>query len=112
MRVEEAAERLSAGDRMVLRMWMGPVPVRWVALIEESGPDGFVDTQIEGPFRRWRHRHRFKALAGGRTEVVDEIEAELGGGLLDRLVAAAMWVGLPLLFAYRGWKTRRLLEGG
>jgi hypothetical protein len=22
-----------------------------------------------------------------------------------------MWLGLPLLFAYRGWKTRQLLEG-
>ncbi len=112
LRVERAPERLAAGDEMVLRMWLGPVPVRWVARVEESGPGGFVDRQVEGPFRSWRHRHRFRELADGRTEVVDEIEAEIGGRLRDRLVAAGMWIGLPALFAFRGWKTRRLLERG
>ncbi len=27
-----------------------------------------------------------------------------------RLVGMGMWLNLPILFAYRGWKTRQLLE--
>jgi hypothetical protein len=46
----------------------------------------------------------------GTTEVVDEVEAKLKRHPLWGPVGLAMWLGLPLLFAYRGWKTRRLLE--
>ena len=28
------------------------------------------------------------------------------------LVGVLMWIGMPALFAYRGWKTRRMLEAG
>jgi hypothetical protein len=33
----------------------------------------------------------------------------LGSGLWRWLVSLGMWTTLPILFAYRAWKTRRLL---
>ena len=86
--------------------------MRWVARIEDLTPDGFSDRQVRGPFLRWRHRHTFKRVSETETDIVDEIEAELRRHLLWWLVGALMWAGMPLLFAYRGWRTRRLLMAG
>lgn len=109
MRVESAPERLSIGDQMILRLWLGPLPVRWVARIDGMTESGFVDRQVSGPFASWVHRHEFVSHPDDTTEVRDDIEAELGDGFTNRLIGLAMWVGLPVLFAYRRWKTRRLL---
>jgi hypothetical protein len=40
-----------------------------------------------------------------------QLEVPLKAHPLWGAVGLAMWVGLPLLFACRAWKTRRLLEG-
>ena len=64
-----------------------------------------MDTQKQGPFRSWRHRHQFRAIDENTTEVIDSIEAEYGN-----LISRFMWLNLPILFGYRGWRTRRELE--
>ncbi len=109
MRVHRAPQVLGEGDEMDFTLWLGPLPVRWVARIEQISEAGFVDRQVRGPFRRWEHRHTFVPLDEMTTEVHDEVQAEPGDGLFWKLVSLAMWLGLPLLFAYRGWRTRRLL---
>jgi len=53
------------------------VPLRWRTLIETFEPGvGFVDVQLRGPYRVWRHHHTFRAVDGG-TEIVDEIDYAL-----------------------------------
>lgn len=101
---------LADGDEMEFVLWAGPLPVTWRARIEGMGEEGFADRQLAGPFRSWVHRHRFEADGDAATWVEDEIEARLAPHPLWGPVGLAMWAGLPLLFAYRGWKTRRLLE--
>jgi ligand-binding SRPBCC domain-containing protein len=108
---------LTPGDELVFTLWAGPLPVRWRARIEAlDGPGpGFQDRQLAGPFALWVHRHRFRAVGDpetGPTEIDDEIEARLRRHPFWGLVGLKMWLGLPLLFAYRRWKTRRLLVGG
>lgn len=110
VRVHSAPPVLGEGDEMDFTIWLGPVPVRWLARIENVTGSGFVDRQLNGPFRSWEHTHTFVPLDDGTTEVRDEIEVALGDGLWNRLVSFGMWLTLPVLFAYRGWKTRRLLE--
>ena len=110
-------QRLAAGDELSLTFFVGIVPVRWRAVIEahpelQAGEAGFQDRQLEGPFRRWTHRHRFVALSPVRTRVDDEIDAEPRRHPLWGTVALQMWLGLPVLFRYREWKTRRLLGAG
>jgi ligand-binding SRPBCC domain-containing protein len=112
MRLHRAPQCLGEGDEMDFTMWMGPLPLRWTARVEDVSPTGFRDCQVRGPFGQWSHRHIFVPVNKGATEVVDEVTAQLKGHPLWRLVGLAMWLGLPLLFAYRGWRTRQLLEAG
>ena len=109
VKVHEAPARLGDGDEMAFTIWLGPLPVRWKARIEDVSPTGFVDRQVEGPFRRWTHRHSFKPVDEETTEVVDEIEFKLAKHPVRGMMGLGMTLSLPLLFAYRGWKTRRLL---
>jgi len=103
-------ERVKEGDSMDFTMWVGPLPLRWLARIEDMSLNGFTDRQLRGPFEQWMHRHEFVAVDEKTTQVVDEISASLRKHPLWGLVGLGMWLGLPLLFAYRGWRTRRLLE--
>jgi ligand-binding SRPBCC domain-containing protein len=110
VRVHSAPARLSEGDEMDFSMWLGPLPIRWVARIEQTTPVSFVDRQLSGPFASWKHLHTYVAQNPQKTLVVDQVEAELSGNWWWKLAGMAMWLNLPILFAYRGWKTRRLLE--
>lgn len=51
-------------------------------------PNGFVDAQLRGPFRTFRHVHRFERLPSGRTAMTDSITlaAPAFGILAERLL--------------------------
>ena len=108
--VHRAPVRLANGDEMDFTLWLGPLPVHWIAQIEDAGPAGFTDRQVCGPFAKWIHCHRFVVVDESVTEVLDKIELNLRPHWVWGLVGLGMWLSLPLLFAYRSWKTRRLLE--
>jgi len=110
VRIHRAPARLDDGDEMDFTMWLGPLPLNWLARMEDVSPNGFTDRQLRGPFREWIHRHTFAPVDETTTAVVDEIELELRAELWWALVGLGMWLSLPLLFAYRGWKTRRLIQ--
>jgi ligand-binding SRPBCC domain-containing protein len=78
--------------------WRG-VPLRWRTEIEIWEPARrFVDRQIRGPYRLWRHEHLFEEHRGG-TMVEDRIEyAAIGGRLAHRLVVDR---DVETIFAYR-----------
>jgi len=103
--------RWDEGGEMAFTVWLGPLPVRWLARLERVSAEGFTDRQVRGPFRRWVHRHRFLSVDEETTEVRDELEAELRRHPFWGPVGLGLWLGLPVLFAYRSWRTRRLLEG-
>ena len=73
-----------------LHPWV-PFRTRWVARIVEFEPNRhFVDVQVKGPFRSWRHRHEFESTARGGepgTLVRDELEYDVGFGLPGDVVA-------------------------
>jgi ligand-binding SRPBCC domain-containing protein len=94
---------------MDFTLWAGPIPLRWIAKIEGVSAEGFTDRQLQGPFARWTHRHRFVRVDDRTTDVVDEVEAEIKRHPFWGPVGLLMRAGMPALFAYRGWKTRRLL---
>ena len=62
------------------------VPLRWRTLIESFEPESkFVDVQLKGPYRVWRHTHEFLDVPGG-TLVRDRVEYEVPFGPLGSLV--------------------------
>jgi ligand-binding SRPBCC domain-containing protein len=110
VQMHSAPPRLAEGDVMDFTLWAGPLPIRWQARIEQVTPVSFVDRQLRGPFAAWRHLHTYVATGPDQTLVLDQVEAELSGHWGWKLAGLGMWLSLPLLFAYRGWKTRRLLR--
>jgi ligand-binding SRPBCC domain-containing protein len=109
VRVHAAPAILHEGDQMDFTMWLGPLPVRWMAQIEQVTPVSFVDRQISGPFASWEHLHTFQPVDEHTTLVIDQVTATFHKQWFWKVVGMSMWVGLPILFAYRAWKTRALL---
>ena len=62
------------------------IPVSWRTRIDAyDPPTGFSDTQLRGPYRRWNHRHDFRAVDGG-TQMTDTIEYSLPFGILGDVI--------------------------
>ena len=110
VRIHKAPTILKDGDEMDFTLWLGPLPLHWLARIEQASPTGFIDRQVRGPFTRWVHTHTFQTLDPITTAVLDEVEVIPSQNPFWKLVGYGMWFTLPMLFAFRGWKTRRLLE--
>ena len=81
-------------------------------ITELAEPDRFVDAQLRGPFKTFRHEHRFRAIAGG-TDMLDSItfQAPLGplGWIAERLLLS--WY-LPHLIRQRNDYLKTSLERG
>jgi ligand-binding SRPBCC domain-containing protein len=104
---------LEAGAEVEFRVWMGPVPVRWLArhIAFEPGRS-FTDVQVHGPFRSWVHTHRFVPQGEG-TLLSDEIECSLPGApVSDWLFGWTVRLQLTAMFRYRHAVTRRFCERG
>lgn len=109
-KITHAPQTLREGDTMAFTLWMAFLPIRWEAKIENVSANGFTDRQLRGPMAHWEHRHTFEQLSPNRTRVIDEIDASLKKDPLGFLLGGMMWLGLPVLFAFRGWKTKKLLS--
>ena len=58
------------------------VPFHWQSRIESFEPgERFVDVQLHGPYRVWRHLHEFRDVPGG-TEMLDRVDYSLPLGPL------------------------------
>lgn len=107
--MHESPATLREGDEMEFTLWLGPIPLRWRARIENVTPTSFDDRQLRGPYKSWRHRHTFVQVDANHVEVLDEITAHLSDTWWKKILGLGMWLGMPILFTYRGWKTQRLL---
>jgi uncharacterized protein (TIGR01777 family) len=58
--VESSDYSLEPGSTVVLKMKLGPIALRWVAVHGDfDPPNRFEDRQQSGPFAYWHHRHLF-----------------------------------------------------
>lgn len=104
------AKVTEAGDLQRLRLALGPFGLEWVAQITRvEEPRLLEDRQVRGPFRAWRHRHRFSACGSG-ARLEDVVAFRLlptpAGEFLEWLLVAP---GLRLQFWWRHRQTGRLL---
>jgi ligand-binding SRPBCC domain-containing protein len=105
-----APDPLADGDEIGFTLWLGLLPVRWHARIENPTQAGFDDVLIQGPFQAWRHSHRFQSMDSGTTQIEDLIEYQLQRHWFWGPVGLLMAIGLPGLFGYRAWRTRTMIE--
>ncbi|HEY5669941.1 MAG TPA: hypothetical protein VIS10_08060 [Anaerolineales bacterium] len=110
VQMHKAPENLGENSEMEFTLWLGFLPIRWLASIEDISPTGFTDRQIRGPFKEWSHRHTYIPIDEKHTEIIDEISYSFKEDLYWGLIGWGMATSLPLLFAYRAWKTRRILK--
>jgi ligand-binding SRPBCC domain-containing protein len=82
---------------------IGPLHEHWLAVHRDvTAGRGFVDEQLEGPFRSWIHAHRIEPLGPDRSRLTDSIEYTLPFGALGRLVGGGtVQRRLERTFAYR-----------
>lgn len=97
------------GARIDYRIRLNGIPMTWQTEIIELVPgERFVDVQLRGPYKLWRHTHTFADTLGG-TELGDRVEYELPLGPLGRL-AHRVFVQrqLKTIFDYRAQVMRDL----
>ncbi len=110
--VARHGEGIREGSQVVMRMHLGPVPVRWVAEHTRYVPGSlFQDVQVSGPFSKWVHTHRMWNEPPASSVLEDEVEYELPMGPLGRLGGSGyMRHRLKRMFAYRHAVTREDLR--
>lgn len=103
---------IEEGSRVVLRLGRGPLSTSWTAehTWAEVGK-GFEDVQMQGPFRRWKHRHLFESVGENRCLLRDSIDYEIPMGFLGRWLAGkTIERSLERTFEYRHRTTVADLE--
>lgn len=100
---------LRDGARVELELGIGPLRTRWVAVHRDVIPGRhFADEQLQGPFRRWLHAHRFEPTEDGGTRLIDEVDYALPFPPLGRLLAGDIARGeLERGFRWRHRRTAR-----
>lgn len=88
------------------------IPLHWKTLISEvKDKEYFVDEQLEGPYKFWRHKHIFKSLGINTVKMNDELEYALPLGPLGT-IAHTLYVKnrLKEIFDYRYQKVDQLFN--
>jgi ligand-binding SRPBCC domain-containing protein len=94
------------------RISMRGIPMRWRTRITRyDPPHAFVDEQLHGPYRLWRHVHRFEADGDHATLMTDEVWYRPIGPWPLAWLADRVFVGREVrgIFAWRAERLRELL---
>ncbi len=92
--------KIGLGEEVTWRARHFGIPFTMTSRVTElARPHRFVDEQVRGPFRRFRHEHRFEEADRG-TRMIDAISFDAPFGLIGR-VAETLVLGRYL---------RRLIE--
>ena len=105
---------LKIGSRFTLVIKRFGIPIKWeVEYVSFDPPNGFIDQQVtgSGPFKSWRHEHRFIAISENKTLLHDYIAYEAPFLFLGKIAEALFLKNdLVKMFAYRHKITKELLE--
>lgn len=104
---------LQIGSEMKIKLNVFPfVSVNWEVLIENVIENKLiVDLQKKGPFKFWRHEHKFDLLFDGTVAMTDDITFDIGFGLLGKITSPFIKWRIKKIFETR-YKNLELLFGG
>ncbi len=96
------------GAKIDYRLHLHGVPLKWRSEITIWDPPcRFVDEQVRGPYRLWRHEHTFEEKEG-RTRVRDHVDyAVLGGRLVQRFLVMR---DVERIFEFRSRKLEEIFS--
>ena len=103
---------MRSGTLIDYQIRLGGIPMRWRTRIETfEAPVRFVDVQLAGPYRTWRHVHEFQDAPGG-TLVTDRVDYALPFGFLGAL-AHRLFVRrvLKRIFDFRQQRLAEIFPG-
>lgn len=87
------------------------VPMTWKTLISEWDPPfSFTDEALKSPYSQWIHRHTFRELSDGKTEIRDQVRYRLP---LEPIGDIAHWYvkrELRYIFDYRQLAVDEILQ--
>lgn len=87
------------------------IRMTWHSRITFLKPYEYIDEMFAGPFKKWRHLHKFNDIDGKeKTEIIDEIEFELPYGILGKLFEGYVYKQLQKIFENRKISTIKVLE--
>ena len=87
------------GTLIDYKLQLHGIPIRWKTKISEwKPPYQFVDEQLVGPYRLWRHQHTFDE-ADGTTICRDRVDYSVPGGALVHWLIVTR--DLRKIFEYR-----------
>src|SRR4051812_2282769 len=98
--------RIAAGTRIRYRLRIHGIPCSWESEITAwEPPSRFIDEQRRGPYRLWRHEHRFEEKENGTRCLDDVAYAVPGGSLINWLFVRRE---LEKIFRFRREKLQQL----
>jgi ligand-binding SRPBCC domain-containing protein len=104
--------QMQEGTLIDYRLRLFGVPLRWQARISRwQPPAGFVDEQVHGPYRVWRHTHLFYD-SGGATIIEDVVRYRLPLGPFGEIFHPLVRLQLKRIFRFRRSAVRSCLLGG
>jgi uncharacterized protein len=102
VRIVEPPASLAAGTRVLLRQWVGPIPMTVESIHRSCQPGvSFVDEMVRGPFARWVHEHRFEHMSATASWLVDDVDYELPFGVLGLAARGMVTRRIERMFAFR-----------
>jgi ligand-binding SRPBCC domain-containing protein len=93
---------MRAGVVITYQLHLYGMPLRWRTVIADWRPgERFIDVQMRGPYRSWRHLHEFQATPVG-TRIHDYVTYRLPFGQLGALFGSPLVRrSLQAIFDYR-----------
>lgn len=103
---------MQEGTLIDYRLRLFGLPLRWQARISHWRPPiEFVDEQLHGPYRAWRHTHRFHDGGGEATIIEDVVCYRLPFAPFGEIFHPLVQLQLKRIFRFRQSAVRSCLLG-
>ncbi len=103
---------MQEGTLIDYRLRLFGLPLRWQARISHWRPPiEFVDEQLHGPYRAWRHTHRFHDGGGEATIIEDVVCYRLPFAPFGEIFHPLVRLQLKRIFRFRQSAVRSCLLG-
>ncbi|HMH10151.1 MAG TPA: SRPBCC family protein [Candidatus Nitrosopolaris rasttigaisensis] len=111
---DATSQKLTQGSEIWLEGKLMISKRRWHSIIKALRPYQYIDEMLTGPFKEWRHLHKFYDININnnqkQTEVLDEVDFEMPYYPVGKLFEGYAYRRLQKLFDHRKAATIRTLE--